>query len=147
VGKQPRLGKSIYTLFNDFQSPFHTHIPKFVNLLIGIAAKRLGMSKETSKGGKERGNKRGKERQFAPAKQAANVLVLKDRILENTEFQKTGSYVTGRPDFSGPSLREVKIDLWKYFQTIIMGLYEICEQKLAHPDRVLSHTSQKQNKL
>jgi len=29
---------------------------------------------------------------------AKNVLVLKDRILGNTEFQKTGSYVTGRPD-------------------------------------------------
>jgi len=67
-----------------------------------------------------------------------NVLVLKDRILGKQEFPKTGSYVTGRPDCSGPSRREVKIDVWKYLQTIVMGLYAVSEQKLAHPDRVLS---------
>jgi len=67
-----------------------------------------------------------------------NVLVLKDRILGNTKFQKTGSYVTGRPDCSGPSHREVKIDVWKYLQTIVMGLYAVSEQKLAHLDRVRS---------
>jgi len=70
-----------------------------------------------------------------------NVLVLRDRILRNTEYQKTGSYVTGRPNCSGPSCREVKIDVWKYIQTIVMGLYAVCEQKLAHPDRVLSQKS------
>ena len=68
-----------------------------------------------------------------------NVLVLKDRILEHTEFQKTtGTYVTGRPDCSGPSRQEVKIDVWKYLQTIVMGLYAVSEQTLAHSDRVLS---------
>jgi len=67
-----------------------------------------------------------------------NVLVLKDRILGNAEFQKTGSYVTGRPDCSGPSRREVTIDVWKYLQTIVMGLYAVLGQKLAHPDLVLS---------
>jgi len=66
------------------------------------------------------------------------VLVLKDTILGNAEFQKSGSYVTGRHDYSGPSRREVKIDAWKYLQTIVMGLYAVSEQKLAHPDRVLS---------
>jgi hypothetical protein len=73
-----------------------------------------------------------------------NVLVLKDSILGNTEFQKSGSYVTGRPDCSGPSRREVKIDVWKYFQTIVMGLCAVSEpeQKLAHPDHVLSHWTQ-----
>jgi len=27
---------------------------------------------------------------------------------------------------------------WKYLQTVVMGLYAVCEQKLANPDRVLS---------
>jgi len=38
---------------------------------------------------------------------------------------------------SGPSRQEVKSDEWKYLQTIIMGLYAVCEQKLAHLDHVL----------
>ena len=25
--------------------------------------------------------------------------------------------------------------VWKYLQNIVMGLYAVCEQKLAHPDR------------
>ena len=41
-------------------------------------------------------------------------LVLKDRILGNTEFQKTGSYVTGRPDNLSLSLRDVFNDVLKY---------------------------------
>jgi len=67
-----------------------------------------------------------------------NILVLNDGILGNTEIQKTGSYVTGKPDCSGPSCREVKIDVWKYLQTIVMGLDAICEQTLVHPDRIFS---------
>jgi len=43
-----------------------------------------------------------------------NVLVLKDRILGNTEFQKTGSYVTGRPDNLSLSLRDVFNEVSKY---------------------------------
>ena len=35
-------------------------------------------------------------------------LVLKDRILGNLEIQKTGRYVTGRPNNLRPSCREVK---------------------------------------
>ena len=67
-----------------------------------------------------------------------NVLVLKYRILGGTEFQKTRSYMTRRPDCSGPSRRVVKIDVCKYLQPIVMGLYAVSEQKLAHPVRVLS---------
>jgi len=46
--------------------------------------------------------------------------------------------MTERPDCSGLSRREVKIDVWKYLQTIVMGLYAVSEQRLAHPDRVFS---------
>jgi len=66
------------------------------------------------------------------------VFKLEDCILGNTDFQKTGSYMTGRPNYSGPSQREVKNDMWNYLQTVVMGLYAVCEQKLAHPDRALS---------
>ena len=66
-----------------------------------------------------------------------NVLVLKDRILGNTESQKTGNYVTGRADCSGRSRPEVKIDVWKYLQTIVMGLYAVCEEKLDNQHRAL----------
>ena len=45
-------------------------------------------------------------------------------------------YVTGRKELSGSFRRKVKIDVWKYLQTIFMGLYAVSEQKLAHPDRV-----------
>jgi len=54
-------------------------------------------------------------------------LVLTDRILGNTEFKETGSYVIGRPDCSGPSCREVNIDVWKNLQTIVMVLYAVSE--------------------
>jgi len=67
-----------------------------------------------------------------------NVLVLKNKILGSTELQKAGIYMTGRPDCTGPSRREVKIDVWKYLQTIGMGLCAVSEQKLAHPDLVIS---------
>jgi len=43
-----------------------------------------------------------------------NVLVLEDRILGNTEFQKTGSYVTGRPDNLSLSLKDVFNHVSKY---------------------------------
>jgi len=43
-----------------------------------------------------------------------NVLVLKDRILGNTEFQKPGGYMTGRPDNLSLSLRDVFNDVSKY---------------------------------
>ena len=55
-------------------------------------------------------------------------LVLKDRILGNTEFQKTGPYVTGMPGYLGPSRREVKNDV---------SLYAVCEKKLDKQDRAL----------
>jgi len=67
------------------------------------------------------------------------VLVLKDRILGNAEFQKTGNYETGRPDCLGLSRREVKIDVWKYLKTIVMGLYAVCEEKLDNQHRALRH--------
>jgi len=51
--------------------------------------------------------------------------------------QTTGSYVTGRPDCLGPSCRKVKIDVWKYLQTIVMGLYAVCEEKLDNQHRAL----------
>ena len=43
-----------------------------------------------------------------------NVLVLKNRILGNTEFQKTESYVTGRLDNLPLSLRDIFNDVSKY---------------------------------
>jgi len=70
------------------------------------------------------------------------ILVFKDRILGNTEFQKAGSYMTRRPHCSGPSCREVKFDVWKYLRTVVMDLYAVCEQKLAHPDRALGEHTQ-----
>jgi len=48
-------------------------------------------------------------------------------------------YATWRPNILRPSRREVKNDVWKYLQNIFMGLYGVCDQTLAHPDRVLSH--------
>jgi len=62
----------------------------------------------------------------------------KIEFVEIQNFTKLAVHVTGKPDCSGLSSREVKTDMWKYFQTIVMGLYAVCEQKLAHPDRVLS---------
>jgi len=49
----------------------------------------------------------------------------KTEFLEVRSFKNTGSCVTGRPDCSGPSRREVENDVWKYYylQTIVMGLY------------------------
>jgi len=52
-------------------------------------------------------------------------------------FKRLGVYVTGRPDCSGLSRQEVKIDVWKYLQTILMGLYAFCEEKLDNQDRAL----------
>jgi len=43
-----------------------------------------------------------------------NELVLTDRILGNTEFQKIESYVTGRPDNLSLFLRNVLNDVSKY---------------------------------
>jgi len=65
-------------------------------------------------------------------------LSCKTEFLEIQNFKKLGVHVTGRPDCSGLSRQEVKIDVWNYPQTIVMGLYAVCEQKLAHPDCVLS---------
>jgi len=64
------------------------------------------------------------------------VSVLQDRIRGKKEFQKTGSSRDWETRLFGA--REVKMDAWKYFQTIVMGLYAVCEQKLEHPDCVLS---------
>jgi len=45
-------------------------------------------------------------------------------------------YVTGRPDCLGPFCQEVRNDVWKYLQAVIIGLYAVFEQELAHPDPV-----------
>jgi len=58
-------------------------------------------------------------------------------FLEIHNFKKLGVYVTVRPNCSGPSRREVKIDVQKYLQTIVMGLYAVCEEKLDNQDRAL----------
>ena len=52
--------------------------------------------------------------------------------------KKTVTYVTARPNNLRTSRREVKNDERKYLQGIVIGLYAVCEQKLAHPNRVLS---------
>jgi len=36
--------------------------------------------------------------------------------------------------------KELRGDVWKYLQNIVMGLYAVFEQKLAFPDRVLTST-------
>jgi len=61
--------------------------------------------------------------------------ILQDPRLRH--FKKPGVHVAGKPDCSGPSRREVKIDVWKYLQTIVMGLYAVCEEKLYNQDRTL----------
>jgi len=43
--------------------------------------------------------------------------------------------VTRRPDCSGPSRREVRTDVWKYLQTIVIGLYAVCKEKLDNRHR------------
>ena len=63
--------------------------------------------------------------------------------MSSSSFEKTPrSYVTGRPNCpeSGSCRREVKNDVWKYLQTVVVGLYSIFEQKLAHPFPALSLT-------
>jgi len=57
-------------------------------------------------------------------------MVLKDKILGNTEFQKTSPYVTGRVRVRSLSYLEIKIDAWKYIQTILMGLGTFWKEKL-----------------
>jgi len=61
-----------------------------------------------------------------------------EQYVESSFEGKFGHYVTGRPNILRPSCREVKNNVWKYLQNIVMGLYAVCERKLAHPDRVLS---------
>ena len=63
--------------------------------------------------------------------------MLGTEFLEIRNFKKLGGAWLGDPT-ARPSRREVRIDVWKYLQTVVMGLYAICEQKLAHSDRVLS---------
>ena len=53
-------------------------------------------------------------------------MVFRDRIIGNTEFQKTVPYVTARPNNLRPSCREVKNDVWKYLQIIVIVLYAAC---------------------
>jgi len=45
--------------------------------------------------------------------------------------------VTEKIECEGPSCREVKIDVWKYLQTAVMGLYAIYEENLHNQDRAL----------
>ena len=49
-----------------------------------------------------------------------------------TEFLEIGNFVI-RPDSPYLFRREVKIDMWKYIRTIIMGLAAVWKEKLAHP--------------
>jgi len=46
--------------------------------------------------------------------------------------------MTWNPNILRPSRREVKNDVWKFLLNIVMGLYAVCGQNLAHHDRVLS---------
>jgi len=55
------------------------------------------------------------------------------------EVQKICSNVTGRPNSLRPSRREVKNDVWKYLQTIVMGLYAVCGHFLDNQDHAHSH--------
>jgi len=65
-------------------------------------------------------------------------LSCKTEFLEIQNCKKLRVHVTGSLDCSGLFRREVTIDVWKYLQTIDMGLYAVCAKKLASPDRVLS---------
>jgi len=51
---------------------------------------------------------------------------LRNRIIGNMEFQKTVPYVTARRNNFRPSRREVKNDVWKYFQIIVIVLCAFC---------------------
>jgi len=51
---------------------------------------------------------------------------------------KTWSYVAGISNRLGLSRREVKNDVWKYLQTIVMGLYAVCKKKMALPNPTFS---------
>ena len=65
-------------------------------------------------------------------------MVFKDRMIGNTEFQKTVPYVTARPNYSRLSHREAKNNVWKYLQIIVIGLYAVCGHLLDYQDRALS---------
>ena len=58
--------------------------------------------------------------------------------LPGLTIEKNSSYVTVRPNCSGPSRQKVKNNVWKYLQTFVMGLHAVCEYKLAHLNRALS---------
>jgi len=65
-------------------------------------------------------------------------LVLKNRILVNTEFVH---YVTGRPNILTRRLsrREVKNDVWKYLQNTVIRLYAaVCGHLLDNQNRAHS---------
>ena len=49
--------------------------------------------------------------------------------------KKTVTYVTVRPNSLRQSRREVKNDVWKYLQTIVIGLYAVCGHLLDNQDR------------
>jgi len=59
-----------------------------------------------------------------------NVLVLQAEFLEIQIFKKLGVHVTGRLNCSGPSRREVKIDVWKYLQTISWACTQFVSKSL-----------------
>jgi len=55
------------------------------------------------------------------------ILIIKDRMIGNTDFQKTVPYVTMRPSNVGRSRHEVKNDVGKYYrQIVVIGLYTVC---------------------
>jgi len=63
-------------------------------------------------------------------KKSKKSVVIKDRITGNTGFQKTVPYVTERPINLRPSRRELKNDVWKYLQMVVIGLYAVCGHML-----------------
>jgi len=60
-------------------------------------------------------------------------VVIKDRIVGNAGFMKTVPSVTDRPNNLRPSRREVKNDVWKYLQMVVIGLYAVCEPYAGSP--------------
>jgi len=65
-------------------------------------------------------------------------LIFKNIIIGNTEFEKPVPYVTARPNSLRPSRREVKNDVWKYLQIIVIGLCAVCGHLLDNQDRALN---------
>ena len=62
---------------------------------------------------------------------------MNDRILGYTQFQKKGPHVTRMTAYLKPSRRMVKNNVSLYLQSIVMGLYAVCVEKLDNQDCAL----------